>query len=289
MAIGGQLPPGAPDTVIADKFVLLGDGERATPPEPVTFLGVKVTGISPALTDQLGLAKGMGLVVSQILPESPATGVLKQHDILLKLNDQLLIEQRQLSVLVQSRKEGDDVSLTIVRAGKESVVKVKLGKHTPPPVTFRFEQFAPGWSTSADEMQRLDDVAAEVRKRRAMRVETIGKGGGIATFSSSSGSKPVDFDEAIKKIADKTSAWRVKNKDGTLELKREEGQKLEFTATDPKGKVTFKGPVETPEDRKAVPPELLQRLQDQLTRVNRLPAEVRVPGAEFPGGGSPAI
>ncbi|MCX6953383.1 MAG: PDZ domain-containing protein, partial [Verrucomicrobia bacterium] len=97
--------------------------------ESVTFLGVEAGPVSATLVAQLGLAEGNGLVVNQVLPNSPATGVLKPHDILLKLDDQILIEQRQLAVLVRGHKEGDEVTLTYLRGGKQATAKVKLAKH----------------------------------------------------------------------------------------------------------------------------------------------------------------
>ena len=70
---------------------IAGSGEK----ENVTFLGVETSPVSGTLTSQLGLPEGSGLVVSRVMPDSPAAGSLKEHDILLKLDDQLLIEQRQ--------------------------------------------------------------------------------------------------------------------------------------------------------------------------------------------------
>jgi hypothetical protein len=85
--------------------------------ESVTFLGVATGPAGAALADQLDLPRDAGLVVTVVAPDSPAASVLKRHDVLLKLDDQLLIEQRQLSVLVRNHKEGDEVTLTYIRLG----------------------------------------------------------------------------------------------------------------------------------------------------------------------------
>src|SRR6185369_3491768 len=94
--------------------------------ENVTFLGVEASPAPAALAAQLGLARGTGLVVGQVSPKSPASGVLQQHDVLLKLDDQILIEPHQLSVLIRQHKEGDEVTLTYLRSGKQATAKVKL-------------------------------------------------------------------------------------------------------------------------------------------------------------------
>jgi hypothetical protein len=80
--------------------------------ETVAFLGVETAPVSTTTGVQLGLPKGTGLVVNHVVAKSPAEGVLKEHDILLKLDEQILIETRQLSVLIRTRQAGDEVVLT---------------------------------------------------------------------------------------------------------------------------------------------------------------------------------
>ena len=48
--------------------------------------------------------------------------------ILLRLDDQILIDPHQFSVLIRNRKDGDEISLTYLRAGKQATARVKLGK-----------------------------------------------------------------------------------------------------------------------------------------------------------------
>ena len=94
--------------------------------ERSTFLGVEVTLVQPVLGAQLGLPKGTGLVVERISPRSPAADILKEHDVLTMLDDQILIDVRQLMVLVRNRKEGDEVTLSYLRGGVKATAKVRL-------------------------------------------------------------------------------------------------------------------------------------------------------------------
>ena len=48
--------------------------------------------------------------------------------------------------------------------------------------------------------------------------------------------------------------------EGSIDIKSEDG-KRELTVKDAKGKVTFQGPITTPEERKQLPPEVMQRLR----------------------------
>ena len=62
-----------------------------------------------------------------IAPDSPAAAAgLKEHDILQKVNDQLIINFEQLHVLIRSKKAGEKVKLTVLRQGSEKQLDAKL-------------------------------------------------------------------------------------------------------------------------------------------------------------------
>jgi hypothetical protein len=99
----------------------------------VTFLGVETSGVPRVLSEQLGLAKGFGLVVDYVVPDGPAGAAgVQQNDILKMLNDQILTEPEQLAKLIRSYAEGTTVTLTILRKGQEQKIPVKLGKKEIP-------------------------------------------------------------------------------------------------------------------------------------------------------------
>lgn len=105
------------------------DRERQEKKVPVTYLGVETSEVPRVVSEQLGLAKGFGLVVDYIVPDGPAAAAgVQQNDILKMLNDQILTEPDQLSKLIRSFSEGTTVTLTVLRKGKEEKVGVKLGK-----------------------------------------------------------------------------------------------------------------------------------------------------------------
>jgi hypothetical protein len=94
----------------------------------VTFLGAATSRATPGLREQLKLVKGTGLVVDSVEPKSPAEAAgLQQHDVIEKLNDQLLVNGEQLSALIRGMAEGDPVTLSIVRQGEHKTLKAKLG------------------------------------------------------------------------------------------------------------------------------------------------------------------
>src|SRR6266568_6672433 len=103
------------------------------PKVPVTYLGVETSQVPDVVSEQLGLAKGLGLVVEYVEPNSPAASAgIQQNDIIKMLNDQILIEPSQLRKLLQTFSEGTEVTLTILRKGKEQKLTVKLSKKERP-------------------------------------------------------------------------------------------------------------------------------------------------------------
>jgi serine protease Do len=118
-----------------------GERERHEKKVPVTFLGVETSDVPSVVSEQLGLAKGFGLVVDYVVPDGPAAAAgVQQNDIIKMLNDQILTEPDQLSKLVRSFSEGTTVTLTVLRKGKEEKIGVKLTKKEVP----ERQEFGPG-------------------------------------------------------------------------------------------------------------------------------------------------
>lgn len=119
------------------------EGERGGPdhrgPEmkPTPFIGVMTRPLSPEVRAQTGLPEGFGLLVEEVLPESPAkTAGLLQHDVLVLLGDQRLVNTEQLAALVRSNAKDSDIVFTIKRAGAEQKVTVKVGEKMMPAIQF---------------------------------------------------------------------------------------------------------------------------------------------------------
>src|SRR5207244_2757023 len=126
----GGPPPGTPP-----------ERHERMPKVPVTYLGVETSDVPRVVSEQLGLAKGFGLVVDYVVPDGPAAAAgVQQNDIIKMLNDQMLTEPDQLSKLVRSYSEGTTVTLTVLRKGKEEKIGVKLTKKEVP----ERHEFGPG-------------------------------------------------------------------------------------------------------------------------------------------------
>lgn len=97
----------------------------------VAWLGVSTDEAPDALSAQLGLQPGDGLVVLYVQADSPAARAgLQKNDVLVELGDQLLVHPGQFRKLVRRQKEGDKIKLTLYRNGKKQTASATLAKTT---------------------------------------------------------------------------------------------------------------------------------------------------------------
>ena len=249
--------PGAKRRVIVQK------GEKS-PREVVAFLGVQTAPVSRTLTTQLGLPDGSGLVITHIVPESAAAAVLQEDDILLKLDDQILIATRQLEVLVRNHKEGDEVALSYLRAGKPATAKVKLGKHEVLKMTGVFTlplwdssmahpfglgaaKSQPGTPPPEGDRAEVDHLLSLLHSNNGEPVQieiNANSGSGFRSMSVHPGNSSIAFSDDA----------------GSLDLTIKDGKKS-LVAKNAKGEQLFSGPVTTPDERKAMPADVRERLE----------------------------
>ena len=104
--------------------------------EPQTYLGVSTRQLTPDVAAHVGdIPKGVGLIVSFLDAEGPAAKAgIKEHDVLVKLDDQWLVNPDQLGVLVRMQEAGASTTLTVHRKGEEEEIEVELVEKELPAV-----------------------------------------------------------------------------------------------------------------------------------------------------------
>ena len=113
------------------QSIALQSGMPAT--EKRAWMGVSVAPAPASLLQQLKTPEGVGLIIAFVQPKSPADDAgLKPFDLLLKLDDQWLVNPEQFAVLVRMHHAGDEVKLSFVREGAEESSSVKLIEHDVP-------------------------------------------------------------------------------------------------------------------------------------------------------------
>ena len=111
--------------------------DPAEQPALETWLGVSVERASSDLLNHLGLTPGIGLVVTYVDANSPASQAgVQANDLLLRLDDQQLVNPEQLQVLLTARGSGSTAALNLLRLAEEMQLTVTLGEReaaTPEP------------------------------------------------------------------------------------------------------------------------------------------------------------
>jgi membrane-associated protease RseP (regulator of RpoE activity) len=95
----------------------------------LTFLGVETSRVSKELRNHIDIPEGIGLTIDHVAEDSGAAKAdLQPYDILLKVDDQIIINQEQLSTLIKSKAAGDKVKVEVLRKSKKLILTVELGE-----------------------------------------------------------------------------------------------------------------------------------------------------------------
>ncbi len=109
-------------TEVADQLKRSGKVSRG-------WLGVLIQDVTSELAESFGMAKPVGALVSEIMPDSPAAkSKLKPGDIILRYNDTELSRMSDLPPLVGFTPIGETVRLEVIRSGKARIIKVTIGE-----------------------------------------------------------------------------------------------------------------------------------------------------------------
>ena len=185
---------------------------------------------------------------------SPAEAAgIQVHDVLVKLDDQKLVNPPQLEVLVRALKPGDTVALAAIHESKAVTYTAKLVEKEVPALEVSGVKLLIRNGDGPGDVMFMAAPQAQTQQAQppaGPHVRVFQNGGGVSSSTS------VSSDANGRRTATRTE----KNHDGSFTLTTVDGQKS-FVAKDAEGKVLFDGPVNTEEERKAVPAELRPKLE----------------------------
>jgi PDZ domain len=257
------------------------------PKVPVTYLGVDTSQVPAVVSEQLGLAKGLGLVVDYVEPNSPAAAAgVQQNDILKMLNDQILIEPSQLRKLLQTFPEGTEVTLTVLRKGQEQKLTAKLAKKEVSQKRGVFPGGNHDWhwdfDATGDLGEQMQDLKEQLKEQLGDAQRGIIRGAVMQAHEAARRARDdarraadelrIFFEDNGAVKASRIDLGKAQivfsDEKGELKLANVDGRKL-LTVKDPHGKLLFSGPVETKEDLDKMPADVRERY-DRLQQ-NDLP------------------
>ena len=106
--------------------------ELEQPELPTYWIGIRGRNVTePVLRTQFQLAQDMGVVIEEVVKESPAAKAgLRQHDILLRANGEPVLSMEELSRMVASGN-AKPIELLLIRLGKEETIIVAPEQRPP--------------------------------------------------------------------------------------------------------------------------------------------------------------
>ena len=278
--------------------------------EDVTWLGVYAEEVSEALSSQLGLSSGEGLLITYVAADSPASkaGLLK-NDILVEMRDQLLVHPSQLIKLIRAQKDGDSVKLTFYRQGKKQVVTATLARKPAAAAMWpstAIGDLKPGEGSFVQDgihgqikdlhgdLLRLGADKAKVKIEVERSMEEARKALQDALrYKNQNGAAigldPKDLEALAKGGVDiDENATIVVKKNGrfirTIVQTDDTGSYVivaipqkRLTARDKEGKIIFDGEIETPEQQKKVPAELWEKIKALLLQLKPVESDESKP------------
>lgn len=275
--------------------------------KPTPFIGVMTAPVPPALGAQIGLAEGFGVVVEELVPDSPAaTAGVQRYDVLKAINDQQLVDPNQLAVLVRSYGKDREVSLTILRKGQEQKLTLKIGERMlperrilslmPSPGDFaprinelrergedygrRLHESMRGFQDRVRDFEKkVDEWRRNPGNSKPPEAPSFQGPGASPAPNAPQPPEPPRPADLLREVqpggapqvrvdqGGATTTWNtgqarilVKDEQGELEVRTEGGHRT-VIAKNPAGEIVFSGPVDTDEQRHALPEPVRKSLE----------------------------
>lgn len=216
---------------------------------------------------------GPGMLVGAVLPGSPADKVqLKPGDRIVKLNDNAVNSREDMRKVLMSLEPGKSVSITYFRAGEVQPTHTGVDLVARPA---RRASAAGSPDAAVGGDRRLRPLVVNPEIRRAMRAERRSIAVQLAAIPG--GFVPDEVSDHLQNIrnlardANPHGRGWMHGKAGevTLQFKDAKGvlmlhgasNKLTLTVYNKEGLVLYTLPLNSPDERAAVPAEVIERLQ----------------------------
>ncbi len=131
------------------------------------YLGVKLQDLNEQLGEYFGVADGEGVLISEVIEDSPAAEAgLKAGDVVIKLDDKPIADTPEIYEFMAERKKGDEVTVTVLREKRERNVTVTVGEAPDELAWLDVEHgdvFLPRWK-QLDQLRDLHGTFPEIKE-----------------------------------------------------------------------------------------------------------------------------
>jgi serine protease Do len=181
------------------------------------------------LAQSFGLAEAEGILVSQVIEDSPADDAgLRQGDIILQIDGDKVDKVATFRNRIALTSPGTKIKLVIFRDGKEKTIKVKIGKQSEEISTNKGSSDLPKIGLS------LQNLSPEMAKRygyeneKGVLVADVENGSLAARAGIRQGSLILEIDREKVTSVKQAMSLLKKNKSGSILLLVKEGDSLRY-------------------------------------------------------------
>jgi serine protease Do len=101
------------------------------------YMGIGLRTVTPDIAEQVGLDRARGVLVTDVRPNGPSDGALRQGDVIVGLGGESIDSRQQLSsYLALQASPGDTVEVTVLRDGSRQTLSLTLGSRPDQPGAF---------------------------------------------------------------------------------------------------------------------------------------------------------
>lgn len=135
------------------------------------YIGIYIQELNEELSEYFGVDEGTGLLIEKIEEDGPAEKAgLRVGDVIIRADGERLESTRELSELIQDKKEGDKVTIEFIRDKKKRSVEVEVEEEeTNLSNMFRGDpsQYTDIFRYRSEDLSKRSQKLAETLKRQA--------------------------------------------------------------------------------------------------------------------------
>lgn len=245
----------------------------------IAYLGVAGDPLPEVLVAQLGLKQG--LVLKAVMPNSPAAkSGIQPHDIITHIDKEEIHSQNALRKVITKLKPQQKITANIIRSGKKIQKEVVLGARENKLQNQDFPRqqrklFLPKDRLNQQDFRHLnlpnheiEDFMNQIQEmmqenRENMLNNRLDLQLNLQDFFQNQAplldQEMLDLPQKGGQINGFSSHTIIRDGEGSIKIKNDQRGKT-ITVTDRAGKIIFSGPMDTEEDKNAMPEGIRQRV-----------------------------
>lgn len=260
--------------------------DTAAPPQQCNhYIGLAADTIPDVLRTYSKLSPGEGIYVREVSPDSPAAKAgIRPVDIVLAIDGQTVSNADDINRLINAKNCGESVRVALVRSGQRTDVNITLEEAMNNDRSFPLPGADPSSMLAgpASVAQQIAQQATAPLPANLYVRDVIRRSGGAILEEFGQGAVALNPAtiirnlETIKQMSPRHggASWngiasvRFEDNQGAIVVSSEENR-LTIETFDRHGNSSFKGSMDTPEARQALPEQLFVRMKDMVLRDDR--------------------